>query len=445
MLRRLLMKTGSTPGGPPLDIPLSGVTVFVGPNNSGKSRALSEIEQWLRNANPPPGLVVKSVEFEPWSATAIKDILDILKIDPTDGESVGTNHVIIETLNAQTNAMFRSQINRQALEREAQNPGAYRNNYVTLLSLFTLKLDGKNRLALSESQPAGDLQKTAPNHLAKLFVANDLRARLRQIVFEAFVGMLSTIIAGNPRITLIDEPEAFLHPTLSARLGKEVAVAMGATDRRLFVSTHSASFLMGCILAGAPVNIVRLTYDYEVATARLLARDKLMPLMRHPLLRSVGVLNALFHSAVVVTESDADRSYYQEINERLVSANDIRGIPGCLFLNAQNKQTVWKIVKPLRGLGIPAAGIVDIDVLKEGGAVWKKPLEGAFIPELSHPGLQADRKALLDAFVASGKDMKRDGGLEILTEGGRETCRGLFAKLAAYGVFVVANDELKSW
>src|SRR5450432_4271548 len=186
MLRRLLMKTGSTPGGPPLDIPLSGVTVFVGPNNSGKSRALSEIEQWLRNANPPPGLVVKSVEFEPWSATAIKDILDILKIDPTDGESVGTNHVIIETLNAQTNAMFRSQINRQALEREAQNPGAYRNNYVTLLSLFTLKLDGKNRLALSESQPAGDLQKTAPNHLAKLFVANDLRARLRQIVFEAF-------------------------------------------------------------------------------------------------------------------------------------------------------------------------------------------------------------------------------------------------------------------
>ncbi len=261
---------------------------------------------------------------------------------------------------------------------------------------------------------------------------------------KAFVGMLSTIISGDPKITIIDEPEAFLHPSLSDRLGREVAAALGAR-KRVFVSTHSASFLMGCVQSGVGVNIVRLTYDDEIATARLLKRENIVPLMRNPLLRSVGVLNALFYNAVVVTESDADRAFYQEINERLLAVNDRRGIGGCLFLNAQNKQTVWDIVKPLRELGIPAAGVVDIDILKEGGAVWKKPLDGAFIPPLSHTALQAERKSLLQTFNATGRDMKREGGIDLLCPSDQEACRNLFRQLSEYGIFIVKKGELESW
>ena len=113
---------------------------------------------------------------------------------------------------------------------------------------------------------------------------------------------------------------------------------------------------MGCVQGGAPINIVRLTFDNGSATARLLTKDRLVPLMRNPLLRSIGVLDALFYNAVVVTEADADRAFYQEVNERLLQANDPRGIEGCLFLNAQNKQTVWDIVHPLRELGQPGNG-----------------------------------------------------------------------------------------
>jgi hypothetical protein len=58
------------------------------------------------------------------------------------------------------------------------------------------------------------------------------------------------------------------------------------------------------------------------------------------------------------------------INDRLLKYADGKGIPNCLFLHAQNKQTVKTIIKPLRKLGIPVAGIVDIDILKEGGVVW---------------------------------------------------------------------------
>lgn len=139
----------------------------------------------------------------------------------------------------------------------------------------------------------------------------------------------------------------------------------------MFISTHSANFLMGCVQGKVPLNIVRLTFDGKSGTSRLLTKEQLTPLMRNPLLRSIGVLNALFYNYVVVTEADADRAFYQEINERLLAAGDPRGIEGCLFLNAQNKQTVWDIVKPLRELGIPCVGVVDIDILKEGGVVWK--------------------------------------------------------------------------
>ena len=132
---------------------------------------------------------------------------------------------------------------------------------------------------------------------------------------------------------------------------------------------------MGCIQSGAPINIVRLTYRDNVATARLLASQELLTLMRNPLLRSTRVLDGLFYEFVVVTEADADRAFYQEVNERLLKLKPEWGIPNCLFLNAQNKQTVPTVLKPLRNLGIPAVGIVDVDVLKDGGTAWTTFLE----------------------------------------------------------------------
>lgn len=502
MLTHISFTAGSSPGKPGLSFPLSPVTIFVGPNNSGKSRALMEIEGWVSRAQPPEGLIVQKLEFEPWDRQAFESEINKIQVQPSLSEVINPDHVLIGKLRPQDNSAARVQINRAALVNEALNPnGQYRHHYASYLALFTLRMDGKNRLSLTDDKPAGDLLHVAPNHLAKLFVDDVSRKEVRRIVLEAFgkhlvvdptnigqlrlrlstrapaddreeqgwdhraqefhraaglladasdgvkafVGMLTTSIAGEPMVTLIDEPEAFLHPTLCARLGKEVTSALKNTKRRLFVATHSSSFLMGCVQGGAPINIVRLTYDTSSATARLLTKERLVPLMRNPLLRSIGVLDALFYNAVVVTEGDADRAFYQEVNERLLNSNDPRGIDGCLFLNAQNKQTVWDIVHPLRELGIPAVGIVDIDVLKEGGAVWAKPMLGAFIPVISHPALNTERLALLDAFSRTGKDMKRDGGITLLPPVEQEACKNFFGKLAEYGIFVVPTGEVESW
>ena len=105
---------------------------------------------------------------------------------------------------------------------------------------------------------------------------------------------------------LIDEPEAFLHPTLSRKLGREMATLANERDGNIFASTHSSSFLKGCVESGTPTNIVRLTYSAPKATARALAPEKLKELMRDPLLRTAGLLDALFYHGIVVGEGDSE-------------------------------------------------------------------------------------------------------------------------------------------
>jgi len=257
--------------------------------------------------------------------------------------------------------------------------------------------------------------------------------------------MITQIVAGDPTILLIDEPEAFLHPSLAFQLGNEISRLSVGAQKNLFVSTHSANFVMGCIQSGAPVNIIRLTYRSGVATARVLRNDDILQLMRNPLLRSTGVLGGLFYEFVVVTESDTDRAFYQEVNERLLRSGPDAGIPNCLFLNAQNKQTVQTLIRPLRELGIPAAAIVDIDVLKEGGAVWSGFLEGGFVPEIERQALALARAAVKTKFDATGRNMKRDGGIDLLHSGDKEAANNLFDRLSEYGLFVVRRGELESW
>ena len=167
--------------------------------------------------------------------------------------------------------------------------------------------------------------------------------------------------------------------------------------------------------------------------------------MRNPLLRTTNVLNGLFYEFVVVTESDADRAFYQEINERMLEMSPPAGIPNCLFLNAQNKQTERTIVAPLRKLGIPTAFVVDIDVVKDGGQEFTSLLCSANVPEPLHDAFASMRGAVKSAFLATGRNMKIDGGIALLQGAEKESALGLFSQLAEYGVFVVPGGEVESW
>jgi hypothetical protein len=244
---------------------------------------------------------------------------------------------------------------------------------------------------------------------------------------------------------LIDEPEAFLHPTLARRLGDSLARLAQERDTTLFAATHSPAFLMGCINSGAPVNVIRLTFDPTsgAATARELSAASIESLMVDPLLRSTRALDGLFHRAVVVTESDADRAFYDEINLRLQSAG--RGASDCMFANAQNWQTIERIIDPLRRLGIPAVGIMDFDVLLQTGPEWGRVLDSFGLSESEIDQIQNELSRTRNQLTGIDRaDLKREG-IGAVPDGSRGEVSSLLERLAEFGLFVVPIGELECW
>jgi ABC-type cobalamin/Fe3+-siderophores transport system ATPase subunit len=497
MIESVQLKFGRGPGAGPQVISGAPITVFVGPNNSGKSKVLSEILTYCQNGQPNAAhVVLENVVFKPLDAEKAARELEKVSLPATVGDQFSGDEIFVGK-KGQRHRMSRNQFT-STLRNPKGNTALFCRYY---LNYNTLMLDGSSRINLVQQRPFGDMQSPALNSLQQLFRDDGLRESVRKIIHEAFqmflvidpgsggnlrirfsarapadadeergwnsravdfhaisqvidncsdgvkafTGMVIEIMAGDPSVILIDEPEAFLHPALAFKLGKEISAAVANTEKRIFASTHSPQFLMGCIQSGVPINIVRLTYRGGVATARILANENLVKLMRNPLLRSADVMGAIFYESVVVAEGDTDRAFYQEVNERLLRSAPKRGIPNCLFLNAQNKQTIRKIIEPLRRLGIPAAAIVDIDVVKDGGNNWTDFLSSIGVPDELHLSLGQLRASVNKSFKDSGKCMKKDGGIAVLNSGAAEAAVTLVNLLAEYGGFVVPGGELESW
>lgn len=497
MISKIKFRFGRTPASQPEEISTPAVTVFVGPNNSGKSKVISEINHYCRmGMKEANSLILDELSFDQLNEEDTLKIISHFTLPPTEHEHAPPEQILFGSRHGRSHHYLHQ------LKQTIQNPQSNHPGYCQwFLTHSTLMLDGKSRINLVNDQIGGNLQEIPQTSLQVLLCDNKKRHEVRRIMHEAFdthfvidpthlgqlkirlssrapqddleergihqaavefhskaapinlssdgvkafTGILIELIAGDPRVILIDEPEAFLHPSLASKLGNEISRAALSEGKRVFVSTHSPSFVMGCIHSGAPVNIVRLTYRGGIATSRVLPSEDILELMRNPLLRSTGVLSGLFYEFVVVTESDADRAFYQEINERLLRFSPSRGIPNCLFINAQNKQTIQTIIRPLRELGIPAAGIVDIDVLKDGGNTWKNMVTSTSIPNISHNSLANMRLAVKQAMDATNLDMKRDGGVEILKGEEKEAALNLLEQLSDYGMFVVPTGELESW
>lgn len=162
--------------------------------------------------------------------------------------------------------------------------------------------------------------------------------------------------------------------------------------------------------------------------------------MLDPLLRSTNVLNALFHSGAIVCEGDSDRCFYQEINHRLLNA-DSMGVRDSIFLNAQNKQTIRRIIEPLRQMGIAAAAVLDFDIIKDGDLTGL--LNACGIPHATIQGIGATRALLQAHFKDHGLDHEK--GLAAVDGEMRTAAQTLVEQLKSYGVFVVPFGALESW
>jgi energy-coupling factor transporter ATP-binding protein EcfA2 len=477
----------------PIVLTAQGVTVFVGPNNSGKSLVLKEIETAVVSRSTPTKILDGFTINWP-SAAQLESIFE--KWERFRPAAMAIGHVLVGRMEP-GGGFNHAELDRDSVLRiaaEQSNKGWFATNVVRW---GLIRLDGRSRFDLTNDQSGGDLLSRPANVLSHLFVDEDARKAVRQMVRDAFglhfsldpmnlgqlrirlsqkkplsdeqslnesartyfreamhikdasdgvqayTGIAAAVLSGEYHSILIDEPEAFLHPPLARKLGKHLASLISKRGGALMASTHSADFLMGCVQAVPSVQVVRLEYQNGKSKGRLVDSAKLNQLFRNPLMRSANVISALFHDGVVVTESDNDRAVYAEIYHRLAEGND--NYPSILFVNAQNKQTIRDIIGPLREFGIPAAAIPDIDIVKDGGTTWTNWLSAAHVPSLMHLPLGQQRAALKGALEATGKDMNRDGGIAILGASDQAAAENFFDTLDEHGVFAVRRGELENW
>lgn len=503
MLRSIRLRFGSSYGQEPLEVETTSVTILVGPNNSGKSLTLREIESLLSNNSQPVYSIINGITPAISSKVEAEELIDSRTTTSSIGNVPPLGHVLVAKMDpvyGSRGELFISKDHTLQLIDQFVAGVPTDLSYVlqNLLSLFTVRLDGRTRFGLTEPKPAMDLLGPPQNHLMALFQDEDARRRLRETTFDAFgfyfvldptnvgnlrvrmssrlpvesseeqswnararefhrhatdiaelsdgvkafTGITAAILSGDYRIILVDEPEAFLHPVLARQLGRKLTELASERKGNVLAATHSSDFLMGCVQTGSKVNVVRLTYRQGVPSARLLLADRLQEMMRDPLLRSTGVLSALFYQGTIVCEADSDRAFYQEINERLL-AYGRKGAENSLFLNAQNKQTVRRIVRPLREVGIPAATIVDLDVFKDD--VFKELLKSAFVPETLVNAWGVLKGELNRKLKAKNEKYAQNGGILLLDALDKESAQIFIDNLAEYGIFVVASGELESW
>lgn len=502
-LSKIRFHAGPYPEASPLEIDVPTVTIFVGPNNSGKSLALREIENWCCNINEDRKVIEDVTVPFPASEDDAINLVHAHKTIPPVGQTQAPDHIWIGL------PTFRGS---QPVLHE-QLPLANIRNIVSkrdltwlrhgLTRLYTIRLDGRTRFSLSDPKSTGDLQAHPQNHLWALFKNDIGRERVRKFTEEAFglhfvidptamtqfrvrmskrkpstkmeeqaldetarefhrnselisdlsdgvqafTGLVSAVLSFQHHILLVDEPEAFLHPPLARRLGKNLSELASEREASLVVATHSSEFLMGCIEATPNLSIVRLNYENNLATARSITPIDLRKLMHDPLLRSAQALRGLFHRCVIVTEADKDRAFYEEVNHRLQDQS--RGISDALFLNAQNWQTIPRIVKPLRVLGIPAAAVMDLDVVLDANE-WVSIYEMLSIDDDKKHKIESLRKSCEEYLQSlphteDGRKQYKINGTRSLGDKEQKELKQLIMLLEEYGLFIVEVGELECW
>lgn len=181
---------------------------------------------------------------------------------------------------------------------------------------------------------------------------------------RSFVGVLLDAFISNHSILFIDEPEAFLHPPQARLLGKMLAKDL-PEERQLFLATHSEDFLKGLLDANiSNLKIIRIQREGAINKVSALNSSDICKIWNDSLLRHSNVLSGLFHSKVVICESDSDCRFFSAI---LSAQYDNSGeiAPDVLFIHCGGKHRIPTAIKALRKLNVPLKVVSDFDVLSD--------------------------------------------------------------------------------
>jgi hypothetical protein len=401
------------------DLHVSGLTLIVGPNSSGKSQLLQDLFQ--RISGEPRTLVVAS-DIEIDKPSKWSDFLETLESDgylETFEDDSGNKQLRARTLyvgSGQPISQIQHSQGQSWHEAYIPTTGAstkrrseFLNHFGRLL-VAGLFLD-RRLTSLSQVGPI-DFQTQSPQHDLHALYANDSAKAelLKELVssfgksvwpdmsrgnglclrvsdegilpsaedrhsykkmseyrtietegdgLKSYVATCVSLLLGLRPVVLIDEPEMCLHPPQAYNLGRFIGKYGASADTATFVSTHSSHILRGVIQTAPGVRIVRLTRRGREFNAHYVPAETLTEALARPTLRAESVLDGIFAQAVVVLEADGDRLVYQSAWETL--ANEIRlDIHFAAVGGTGGIADTCRLYKTLR---IPVAVIADLDLI----------------------------------------------------------------------------------
>ena len=182
MIRTIQLKFGSAPHQEPVHLDVAPVTVFVGPNNAGKSEILQEINQYCANGvSHQSDVILESILYLDIPTADIPTIRQRLTQQPHKNETINPGKIIIGRHH------HRIQVNENLFDSALRDPNNQSQHFSQwFIALHTLMLDGKSRIALVNEQDASDLQQLPQNFLDILFRDDDKRSEVRRIALDAF-------------------------------------------------------------------------------------------------------------------------------------------------------------------------------------------------------------------------------------------------------------------
>lgn len=144
MIKSMRLKFGSAKGMEHTELDVTPVTVFVGPNNSGKSKVLSEIRRYCTDGTKLENdLILDEIIFDEFSTQSAEESIRHVTLTPNMNEALQTDHVIVGKRSSRT------QVLKTSLLDALQSPNARTQEFcVWYLSYNTIILDGKNRINL---------------------------------------------------------------------------------------------------------------------------------------------------------------------------------------------------------------------------------------------------------------------------------------------------------
>ena len=389
-----------------LDVSNDNIIVFVGSNNSGKSATLNEIRNYIVNGKFRKRHVLKDIKVEsPQTAQEISEWIDANTKKNDDGVR---------------SMLYVGKFNENRIEEdwEQRERGGLRD----IGEFLTLHLNTEQRLQAASPVNSIEFAQDVETHpLHKLYMDEDFESQVDAYFFKnfkdhlivnrgagpkvrlhvgtkiptkkelnrrdfitavdalpalheqgdgmrSFAGVLISILAARRRVSLLDEPEAFLHPPQAAALGKLLAQHL-PQGRQLFIATHSSDFVKGLLESSdAKIRIVRLERRRAINLAHVLDPVKLRSVWSDLLLRYSGILDGLFHEGVIICEGDTDFRFYSAVLE----SNSALGLHAdMIFVHGGGKGKIAAIISSLRAVGVPVKAIADFDVLAEESTLKK--------------------------------------------------------------------------